>query len=709
MSFLLLMNPSQNFSYPLMEMILPFYFLTVVFGVPTRTLCPLAMPCLGKVLMEGNQCIASSHLSPWTQPIATGSFSPRVTELPRKRRQSDSDPSQSGIMKEKVVEKLSQNPFTCLLSTRVEMSAFSCSSSQHHHSLFPTDEKNCDETWSTGGGNGNPLQYSCLENPMNSMERQKDMTPEDEPHREAHSQTEKRRRDKMNNLIGKLSTMIPQCSPMARKLDKLTVLRMAVQHLRSLKGMTSSYPGNNYRPSFIHDNELRHLILKTAEGFLFVVGCERGKILFVSKSVSKILNYDQASLIGQSLFDFLHPKDVSKVKEQLSSSDISPREKLRDAKAALQVHSNFHTSKSHVYSGSRRSFFCRIKSCKISVKEEHEYLPNSKKKDHRKFCTIHCTGYLRSWPPNIAGMEEERDNKKDRSDFTCLVAIGRLRPHIVPQNSSEIKVKPAEFITRFAVNGKFVYVDQRATAILGYLPQELLGTSCYEYFHQDDHSNLTDKHKAVLQSKEKIFTDSYKFRAKDGSFVTLKSQWFSFTNPWTKELEYIVSVNTVVLGHSDAGEISLLPCSSQSSEGSSRQSLISVPGTSTEILLGAGSIGTEVASEFLDLQRLQSSSSLDSSPTDLLKDTHTLNCRNMSDKELITLSPSEIGEQEATKQNQSAIAPLSHEPLLGEGVQLDFEALCDNDDTAMAAFMNYLEAEGGLGDPGDFSDIHWTL
>uniref|UniRef100_A0A452FAC5 Basic helix-loop-helix ARNT like 2 n=1 Tax=Capra hircus TaxID=9925 RepID=A0A452FAC5_CAPHI len=522
--------------------------------------------------------------------------------------------------------------------------------------------------------------------------------------RKAHSQTEKRRRDKMNNLIGKLSTMIPQCSPMARKLDKLTVLRMAVQHLRSLKGMTSSYPGNNYRPSFIHDNELRHLILKTAEGFLFVVGCERGKILFVSKSVSKILNYDQASLIGQSLFDFLHPKDVSKVKEQLSSSDISPREKLRDAKAALQVHSNFHTSKSHVYSGSRRSFFCRIKSCKISVKEEHEYLPNSKRKDHRKFCTIHCTGYLRSWPPNIAGMEEERDNKKDRSDFTCLVAIGRLRPHIVPQNSSEIKVKPAEFITRFAVNGKFVYVDQRATAILGYLPQELLGTSCYEYFHQDDHSNLTDKHKAVLQSKEKIFTDSYKFRAKDGSFVTLKSQWFSFTNPWTKELEYIVSVNTLVLGHSDAGETSLLPCSSQSSEGSSRQSFISVPGTSTEILLGAGSIGTEVASELLDLQR-------HTHMLKLLRNLYFIQIGNllffilslqMSDKELITLSPSEIGEREATKQNQSAIAPL-------KGVQLDFEALCDNDDTAMAAFMNYLEAEGGLGDPGDFSDIHWTL
>ena len=40
--------------------------------------------------------------------------------------------------------------------------------------------KSSEKTWSTGGGNGNSLQYSCLENPMNSMKRQKDMTLEDE-------------------------------------------------------------------------------------------------------------------------------------------------------------------------------------------------------------------------------------------------------------------------------------------------------------------------------------------------------------------------------------------------------------------------------------------------------------------------------------------------------------------------------------------------
>ena len=34
--------------------------------------------------------------------------------------------------------------------------------------------------WSTGEGNGKPLQYSCLENPMNSMNSQKDRTLKDE-------------------------------------------------------------------------------------------------------------------------------------------------------------------------------------------------------------------------------------------------------------------------------------------------------------------------------------------------------------------------------------------------------------------------------------------------------------------------------------------------------------------------------------------------
>ena len=40
--------------------------------------------------------------------------------------------------------------------------------------------ENSDKMWSTEEGNGKPLQYSCLENPMNRMKRQKDRTLKEE-------------------------------------------------------------------------------------------------------------------------------------------------------------------------------------------------------------------------------------------------------------------------------------------------------------------------------------------------------------------------------------------------------------------------------------------------------------------------------------------------------------------------------------------------
>ena len=44
----------------------------------------------------------------------------------------------------------------------------------------PVMVERSDRTWSTGEGNGKPLQYSCLENPMNSRKKQNDRIPKDE-------------------------------------------------------------------------------------------------------------------------------------------------------------------------------------------------------------------------------------------------------------------------------------------------------------------------------------------------------------------------------------------------------------------------------------------------------------------------------------------------------------------------------------------------
>ena len=40
--------------------------------------------------------------------------------------------------------------------------------------------KSSDKTWSSREENGKPLQHSCLENPVNNMKKQKDMTLKDE-------------------------------------------------------------------------------------------------------------------------------------------------------------------------------------------------------------------------------------------------------------------------------------------------------------------------------------------------------------------------------------------------------------------------------------------------------------------------------------------------------------------------------------------------
>ncbi|XP_019133059.2 basic helix-loop-helix ARNT like 1b [Larimichthys crocea] len=361
-----------------------------------------------------------------------------------------------------------------------------------------------------------------------------------------HSQTEKRRRDKMNSFIDELASLVPYAK--SRKLDKLSVLRMAVQHIKMLRGSAGNrYAEVNHKPAFLPDEELKHLLQRAADGFLFVVDCDRGKILFVSESVYKILNYSQNDLIGQSLFDYLHPKDIGKVKEQLSSVVTILREKIIDAKSGSLVKTDGNAHSLRLCSGVRRSFFCRMK-CNRSMEDE-AFLSSCLKKnaDRKGFCTIHSTGYLKSWSPTEVDLDENNEPDNEGCNLSCLVAVGRLHPHTVSQPvQSHVKVKPMEFVSRHAIDGKFVFVDQRATAILAYLPQELLGTSFYEYFHEDDIAHLAECHRQVLKMREKINTNCYRLKIKDGSFITLRSRWFSFTNPWTKEVEYIVSTNTVV-------------------------------------------------------------------------------------------------------------------------------------------------------------------
>lgn len=115
----------------------------------------------------------------------------------------------------------------------------------------------------------------------------------------------------------------------------------------------------------------------------------------------------------------------------------------------------------------------------------------------KKYCVIQCMGYLKFWA-SVAKSSDESEVDNEACDLSCLVAIGRPLPQFKSPTTSgnaQIPLRQLDFTSRHAMDGKYLFADQRATLILGYLPQELLGTSCYEYCHPDSIKNLADSHR----------------------------------------------------------------------------------------------------------------------------------------------------------------------------------------------------------------------
>lgn len=330
------------------------------------------------------------------------------------------------------------------------------------------------------------------------------------------------------------------------------------------------------------------------------------------------------------------------------------------------------------------------------------------------------------------GLDEDNEPDNEGCNLSCLVAIGRLHSHMVPQPANgEIRVKSMEYVSRHAIDGKFVFVDQRATAILAYLPQELLGTSCYEYFHQDDIGHLAECHRQVLQTREKITTNCYKFKIKDGSFITLRSRWFSFMNPWTKEVEYIVSTNTVVLANVLEGgdptfpQLTAPPHSMDSmlpsGEGGPKRTHPTVPGIPGGTRAGAGKIGRMIAEEIMEIHRIRGSSpsSCGSSPLNITS-TPPPDASSPGGKKILNGGTPDIpstGLLPGQAQETPGYPYSDSSSILGENPHIGIDMIDNdqgssspsNDEAAMAVIMSLLEADAGLGGPVDFSDLPWPL
>uniref|UniRef100_A0A8K9UEA5 Aryl hydrocarbon receptor nuclear translocator 2 n=1 Tax=Oncorhynchus mykiss TaxID=8022 RepID=A0A8K9UEA5_ONCMY len=369
--------------------------------------------------------------------------------------------------------------------------------------------------------------------------------------RENHSEIERRRRNKMTQYITELSDMVPTCSALARKPDKLTILRMAVSHMKSMRGTGNTSTDGAYKPSFLTEQELKHLILEAADGFLFVVAAETGRVIYVSDSVTPVLNHPQSEWFGSTLYEQVHPDDVDKLREQLSTSENSMTGRILDLKTGT-VKKEGQQSSMRMCMGSRRSFICRMRCVSVCVSFLHENGLGPSKEGEDQYSVVHCTGYIKAWPP--AGMTiPEEDTEAGQTSKYCLVAIGRLQvtssPVSMDMNGLTV---PTEFLSRHNSDGIITFVDPRCINVIGYQPQDLLGKDILEFCHPEDQSHLRESFQQVVKLKGQVLSVMYRFRMKNREWMLIRTSSFTFQNPYSDEIEYIICTNTNAHTRTDA-------------------------------------------------------------------------------------------------------------------------------------------------------------
>lgn len=294
-----------------------------------------------------------------------------------------------------------------------------------------------------------------------------------------HCEVEKKRRDKMNYYMCELATMIPACSEVPRKLDKLSILKMAVEHMKRLRG--DPYVSQNDKPGFLSDDELKKLLVEAASGFMLIICCSNGRILFTSDTLQDVLGDAPDNWIGNCFYDILHPKDVQKVKEQLHCFNIN--ETLQSC-SEQGLDNSTVVLHGQSMNGLRRSFLCRVKIGGIDKEADSRrdadqqgmrdysraeevirlyHSANQMTPNSQQYSVLHCSGFIRA----LTSSEKISLNVEEEGTTQCLVAIARLQPFSrqAEPEGAIVDNSDTEFVARVGLDGKFTYIDHRSVDI----------------------------------------------------------------------------------------------------------------------------------------------------------------------------------------------------------------------------------------------------
>ncbi|GAB0092163.1 uncharacterized protein DMENIID0001_071380 [Sergentomyia squamirostris] len=366
--------------------------------------------------------------------------------------------------------------------------------------------------------------------------------------REARNRAEKNRRDKLNNSIQELSSMVPHVAESPRRVDKTAVLRFSAHGLR-----IDYVFGKSAQPcQFRIKPQTTDAFLRLLDSFLLTLTC-RGQILLVSPSIEQHLGHCQTDLYGQSILNITHPNDHSLLKRQLIPTDLENLFDIQPGDEGVEP---------------------RPRS-----KEEEEEIDERLRKDRRDFTIRLARAGPRSEPTayevvRIDGCFRRADSAprgvksstypgglqlirrtRGRDDSLplhaisgndiVLVAMARvLKPPSICDRL--IEACKHEYKTRHLIDGRIVQCDQRISIVAGYLTEEVSGLSPFTFMHKDDVRWVMVALRQMYDYSRQYGESCYRLITRTGQFIYLKTRGFLEIDKETNKVHSFICINTLV-------------------------------------------------------------------------------------------------------------------------------------------------------------------
>uniref|UniRef100_A0A8C5EUT3 PAS domain-containing protein n=1 Tax=Gouania willdenowi TaxID=441366 RepID=A0A8C5EUT3_GOUWI len=259
--------------------------------------------------------------------------------------------------------------------------------------------------------------------------------------------------------------------------------------------------------------------MKNTDSFVVVFSLSSGRVLHASEQAPSILCCKRKFLESAKFVELLFHQDVNVFYSHTAQPHLPPW-------------TNSHTGPCVTFLP-----FFHVKRVSIICPF---FLRGGKDRDgEMRYNPFRITPYLLK----VQGTGRPGCNAEEEEPC-CLALAERI---ISGYEAPRIPMDKRIFTTTHSPGCVFLEVDDRAVPLLGYLPQDLIGTSLLTHIHPEDRPLLLSMHRKVLKyAGQSPFEHSpVRLQCQNGDFITLDTSWSSFINPWSRKVAFIIGRHKV--------------------------------------------------------------------------------------------------------------------------------------------------------------------